>query len=549
MVLIRVLKQTTQRRGPLRAAVMLAGLAVSASLTPAEARPSDKWGAHIDLEGKLGSKRTLGEGSLFLPLAQSARTLFFGDIRMRFDDAESHEANVGLGIRHMLDSGWNIGGYSYFDRRQTGYDNTFNQITLGAEALGHDVDLRVNGYWAIGERKRVVDSLNMAEISGTSVMVRGGEERAMSGFDAEVGWRAPVFDAEAAQQLRFYAGGYRFTGDGVDDVSGPRVRVDYTMNELPFLWEGSRLSFGAEWQHDDPRGSQAFAGIRLRIPLQQEAAPSRLTAQERRMTDPLIRDIDVVTQAGAFGAPEAATRTASGQTLTVLNSATTNGAALPGLVAAAGANSTVILSGTFTTNLTTTLQTGQTLTGGEGLQVMTASGRTATLRGGGATINGSPGAADGTINMGNDSTLSGLTINDTDSTNVNSLAVRADGVSNARIIGNTITATGGNSTTRAVIITGGSNDILVKGNTLTAESSGTVASTIFVSASSATIVDNRLTQIHAGINSMNGHTRLQNATINSGSTGNTVVSSTGGCSRFGANMGTVSYTNAADCGP
>ncbi|HTH15619.1 MAG TPA: inverse autotransporter beta domain-containing protein, partial [Magnetospirillum sp.] len=301
----------------------------------------DKWGAHVDLEGKAGTKRNLGEADVFLPLAQNADSVLFADIRTRMDDEQSREGNFGLGLRHMLDSGWNLGGYGFFDRRRSEYHNYFNQVTFGAEALSPDWDVRANGYIPVGRRSHDEDSLNTAEISGSTVIFRGGEERSLGGFDAEIGWRVPVFAADAGQNLRVYAGGYRFADDGVPTVAGPRARAEMVFDEVPGLWDGSRLALGAEWQHDSPRGSQGFLSARLRIPLQAESfSTSRLTPMERRMADPIVRDVDIVAQAGTFGAAETATAS-NGNTLTVVSSATTTGANLQNALNAAGVNSTV----------------------------------------------------------------------------------------------------------------------------------------------------------------------------------------------------------------
>ncbi|HVV88708.1 MAG TPA: hypothetical protein VHE35_36940, partial [Kofleriaceae bacterium] len=67
----------------------------------------------------------------------------------------------------------------YYDRRRTDYDNYFNQTTFGGELLGRDWEFRGNVYLPFGERVKNVDSLNTAEISGTSVIFHGGEERAL----------------------------------------------------------------------------------------------------------------------------------------------------------------------------------------------------------------------------------------------------------------------------------------------------------------------------------------------------------------------------------
>src|SRR4051812_25602060 len=120
----------------------------------AQVPSSMKWSPYIDFEVRPGSKRDIGEANVFVPLAQTDRTLFFGDLRGRFDGGGSREGNLGFGVRHMLSNGWNIGGYGYFDRRRTETGNFFNQTTLGAEALGRDWDFRSNFYLPDGNRVR-----------------------------------------------------------------------------------------------------------------------------------------------------------------------------------------------------------------------------------------------------------------------------------------------------------------------------------------------------------------------------------------------------------
>lgn len=543
----------------------LCGLAAIAFGAMADDGP--KWGPHIDLEAKPGSKRSLGEADLFLPVSQDDRTLVFANLRGRFDDNSSREGNLGLGVRQMRDGGWNLGAYGYFDRRRSTTGNYFNQGTLGVEALGRNWDFRANGYLPVGTRVRTLGTtggVSTAALSGAAIQVTTSaistqEERALKGFDAEVGWRAPVFDSEAARQLRLYLGGYRFSDD-VMTVEGPRVRAEMTMDDLNWFGKGTSLFLGLEAQNDGTRGHQNFLSLRLRIPLGKESARSRpLNAQERRMAAPVMRDVDVVTQDRSFVSTpalvETATQTAGGQTLTVLNSATTSGAALPGAVTAAGGNSTVILSGSFTTNSNATgvvtLQAGQTLMGAGTLTVTTPSGRTATLATPGATITGNVGGSNYTVVMANNSTLTGLTINNTDNTGNNAQAVKVNGVSGAWIINNTINATqtgGGGATAHGVDVVGGSSNITVSGNTITASLAGAgvgMALGIQVNGSSAVVTGNTVSA-SGGFN--NYHTVLSTANVLAGSNGNTVIA--GSCLIGVAGTGTtVSYTNAPACGP
>jgi len=524
----------------------LCGLVLSCSAAAQDA----KWGPHIDFEAKPGSKRNLGEADLFLPLAQDSRTLLFANLRTRFDNRDGYEGNLGLGVRRMLENGWNLGAYAYADRRRTQLRNTFDQATFGVEALGRDFELRANGYLPFGSRARELAPVSNASISGASVQVSTDfrEERALKGYDAEVGWRTPLFDSEATRQLRVYLGGYRFADAGIS-VHGPRLRAEFAVQELP--WFGGRASVfvGAETQRDSARGTQNFAYVRLRIPLEKDSARMpRLNAQERRMTAPVVRDVDIVTQSRTRATiSETATVTAGGQAITILSSGTTTGAALPGAVAAAGANSTVILTGSYTTTASTVLQAGQTLMGAGPLAVRTPSGFVATLNAPGATIHGNdvPGSL-GTITMANNSTLRGMTINDTGTGAGNSLGLLTDGVSGAVVVGNTITANGAPADAVHGISFLNSSNITVSGNTITANGGGNALAlqyfntsgiisnnTLSASGSSGT---NRAVLLVGG----GGATALQ-----AGSTGNNRVAGT--CSTSGTVTGAVGFTNGTTC--
>ncbi|MCR6632137.1 MAG: inverse autotransporter beta domain-containing protein [Magnetospirillum sp.] len=526
-----------------------------------------KWGPHVDLEGKAGTDRNLGEADLFLPVVQDRDTLLFASLRTRLDDEGSREGNFGLGLRQMLDSGWNLGTYGYFDRRRTDAGSLFNQATLGVEALGQDWDLRANGYIGLGSGRRRLDSAtsggdataalagNTVQVTVSDTLTTTWEERALSGFDAEIGWRVPVFAADSGAALRVYGGGYRFSADGVPDVAGPRGRLDLTFDEVPHLWEGSRLSLGAEVQHDDPRGGQGFLSARLRIPLQVFGQPSSaLTAQERRMADPIVRDVDIVssgvrptTTVTAVGYSETAT-TAGGGAITVLDGAST--ANLPAAVAAAGVGSTVILSGTFNTTDTVALQSSQTVMGQGDLRVRSPSGRTATLTASaGATIAATltPVAAQAAVAMANGSTLRGITVTANNTgVNVNSnvYGIEVNGVSGAVIAGNTVTATSPVSSAIAIRLFK-ATDITVDGNAVTAINTNSGGGTAIAVqmvwaggvAATATVSGNTLSA-----SAFNGYALyIDDSTPLPGSAGNVVLA--GGCAGSGSG-GPIDYVDA-----
>ncbi|KZB60308.1 inverse autotransporter beta domain-containing protein [Thalassospira sp. MCCC 1A02491] len=523
----------------------------------------DKWQPHIDLEGKPGTKRSLGETDLFLPLWQDDDTLLFGSFRARMDDNDSREGNFGLALREMLDSGWNIGGYGYFDHRKSPYGNSFNQATLGLEALSFDWDLRANTYLPFGRTEQYADEVATADFTGASLVYRAGIERAMKGFDAEIGWRVPIFEDDANQQLRIYGGGYRFTDDIAKTVQGPRGRFDLTFDETPFLWAGSRLSIGAEIQHDDPRGTQSFALFRLRIPLQNFGEKSnrnrpKLNAMERRMTDPIIRDVDIVAQAGAFGAPETITKTGDGNDVVLASSDTTIGSNLDNVVSGAANNATIILSGTFTgANSVIDLKDGQTLMGKGLLQIQTPSGRTVTIETPGASITTdvAPATLNGrntAISMGNNSRLVGVTINMTTNAGLDPVAVQVDGATNVEITGNTFNITANNQEAVGIWVNGGSSNVKIRNNAISAKvTSGTAATFGLLlgdsgagNSSSTTFSDNSVTVTNGSSNNLVGY--------GAGSTNNTVSGSnntgnTNQCSGASSDGSTISFTNGTSC--
>lgn len=538
---------------------ILWSLALLPCVATAQDDDSPKWTHHIDLEAKPGSTRSLGEADLFLPLAQNDRTLIFANLRGRFDDNSSREGNLGIGWRQMQESGWNFGLYGYFDRRRSDSGNYYNQATLGAEALGRNWDFRANGYLPVGTRVRTLGSTGgttTAAISGTEIQVTTSaiwtrEERSLKGFDAEVGWRTPLFDYEARRQLRLFVGGYHFSDAGVT-VEGPRIRAELAMEELPWFNKESRLFLGAEAQHDNARGDQSFLSIRLRIPLGKTSMrPSPLNAQERRMTAPVMRDVDIVTQdRSVLSTPavvETATQTTDGQTITVLDSATTSD--LNAALATAGADSTVLLSGTFNlaNNTTISLASGQTVMGTGSIAVRSPSGRTATLtRSSGATLTVTSTANGGIVEMANDSTLTGVALNQYGSGAAVPYGVYANSKTGVTVSNNTIYVWHNQGHAYGVYLD--STSATISGNSITTRmdnNGGAFARGIrLANSSSAQIVNNTISAVSTTNNAQSPiYITAGTNTYLSGSTGNTFLSS-GGCEvNSGSDTGTLYYTD------
>ncbi|MDA7948982.1 MAG: right-handed parallel beta-helix repeat-containing protein [Hyphomicrobiaceae bacterium] len=272
---------------------------------------SGKFTGWWELGGFYGTDDTSrGEAVLFTPLMQSATTLFFLDARGKLFEDDVQEANIALGYRQMMASGWNLGLWGGWDVRNTEAGNSFHQVSFGVEALSERYDLRVNGYVPVTDPK-VSPSLAEVVLQGNNIFLIGGEEVPLHGVDGEMGillfgrgGDGGLKDgARSAKrhELRAYAGGFWFDADdALEEVAGPKGRLEYRINDVIASLPGSRLTIESELSHDDVRDTRFEIGARLRIPFGSRGsdAASRtaaLNAQELRMIEGLERDTDIVT--------------------------------------------------------------------------------------------------------------------------------------------------------------------------------------------------------------------------------------------------------------
>ncbi|MCH2203998.1 MAG: inverse autotransporter beta domain-containing protein, partial [Fuerstiella sp.] len=264
---------------------------------------------------KGGTERVLGRGQRMVPLFQSPGELFFADLRTALDDQHSVEANFGLAQRAIADPYTIFGSYVFYDIRQTAYNNDFHQITVGMEYMTIPFEARVNGYIPLTGAKAAAGATAF-NLTGSSVLMRAGLERAYGGADFEYGWLVADY---GFSESRAFLGGYYFTADaaGFPDIGGPRARMEMRSFDLPALGPGSRLTAGAEYQWDQVRDHQFNAMVRFVIPLGGHAIHQSVNSDRlaRRMLDRIVRDDDIVTHGVAAGpeetavaVPDAATR-------------------------------------------------------------------------------------------------------------------------------------------------------------------------------------------------------------------------------------------------
>ncbi len=358
-----------------------------------------KWQPTFELESKASSSgRKIVTPKFLIPVAQSDRSLLFADIRSRFDNQQSQEYNLGLGYRRIVGN-WIVGGYGFFDYLDSTYNNKFRQGTVGLEALSENFDFRTNFYLP-ESKKQAAGSAGTGTliITGNEIGFMGGLERALPGFDGEIGYKLPIADTD----IRVYAGGYHFRASGFDNITGPRGRIEMMMNAdyLRYMPPGMEITLGAEIQHDQVRDTQVMGLLEIRIPFGYNSkTASRLTPLERRMTKFIERDIDIVSTTAGAGSLEHVLIDGHLIDGYYLIDGTT--ADVAGTIAGAGSNALIIADGSagnIDGGTALVMQNGQIMLGGG--TVVTVTGATSGVSVG-HTFSGSNGTFDGTGNVGN----------------------------------------------------------------------------------------------------------------------------------------------------
>ncbi|AHB50114.1 hypothetical protein W911_08335 [Hyphomicrobium nitrativorans NL23] len=378
-----------KRVGRAAAAVVAATL----TLTPAAAQDlSDpKWTPWLELGGFYGSNDTSrGEAVLWVPLAQSHNSVLFGEARGKLFEDDMREGNFAFGYRQMQANGWNVGFWGGYDIRESQFGNAFHQLAGGIEALSDRWDVRANAYLPLNDSETLssftsLASFHAVEINGpniglvttTTVTNTVIDELALRGFDAEIGakiFSTPLDLSGPSHELRLYAGAFHFDhADLPNSVTGPRVRAEWRMDDIIDQWAGSRLTLEAEYSHDQLRDDRVEVGARLRLPFGDSGtrvASRSLTAQERRMSEGLERDTDIVTNTATTQTTTAGTATEAVEDaktgVRFDRVATVDGTGdLTTTSSAAGGNSLIIADGSAGDIVgAQTLQGDQTLQGG-----------------------------------------------------------------------------------------------------------------------------------------------------------------------------------------
>lgn len=390
-------------------AVIAAPMAMPGFASAQQALP-----APASMEATIGTENDspLGALDLFVPLLGSGDNLWFADFRARFGGEQKvSQGSIGTGYRVRYDDVWTLGANAYFDYLRSDHDNDFGQVGFGFEALSRNIELRANAYLPVGSVDAAVAAANAALIEADRLVFRAGEETAMRGFDAEIGYRLPVFAPDDLTQLKAFAGGYWYDGEDVEDVPGVSARLELSRAGLPALGNGSRFTLIAGVSYDRERDVQGTLLARLRVPLGASGGQAPYDPLYRRVE----RNDEIRTHVGATGKAETAiyveTGHAAGKVVRIGSG--DDAGEINDALEDAGNGALVLAGGAISTDGAVELGTGQFLLGGgAAVEVRGASsGGTAVFRSTApaATLTGTNSAADVVV-LGDRSAVAGLAI-------------------------------------------------------------------------------------------------------------------------------------------
>ena len=262
---------------------------------------------------RAGDGRTLGyiDYLLPLPLIDSPDGLIFVNTKQVFGGDGDSETNAGVGYRQIFDGeifgeeGFILGGNFFYDRRHTLHNNDFDQLGFGVELFTLYYDFRTNFYFPLDDEESIGLSEETFLFGPTSVLKTTTEsfEEPLEGFDYEAGVVVPWISDHI--ETKVFAGGYHYDSDiGGEDIDGFRGRIeirptpfatlllemkdDDTIDTDYFIGGYLNLPFdiGKLFQRGNP-----FDGWKERVRLGQGVRPLR-----DRLTEPVVRDIDIVSQ-------------------------------------------------------------------------------------------------------------------------------------------------------------------------------------------------------------------------------------------------------------
>jgi len=240
----------------------------------------------------------LGSLDAFLPFVGFDRTLAFLDLRFTKFEGSAIEGNFGIGFRHLSPREklmWGV--YGFYDRKKSPYSNFFSQISFGAEIKTKNIWGDINVYIPVGSNAKRAPNFDQTRLEPSSqqffqnLFFVKGEEKALPGIDAEVGFLIP-----RTNEFRIFGGFYYFNTNDAPTIAGPFVRATYRldseMNNSFRVFD--YITFEAGARYDSERKFDAYLGFRLTVPLGGKSVRHE-KGLRKYFNDYIRRDVNVIT--------------------------------------------------------------------------------------------------------------------------------------------------------------------------------------------------------------------------------------------------------------
>ncbi|NQY42012.1 MAG: inverse autotransporter beta domain-containing protein [Legionellales bacterium] len=247
-----------------------------------QAEESNRYSLNIDYTFKVGNRRDISRLGILVPVQEYNSGLLFSNIFGLRDTRDSSEINLGFGYRELFKKSI-IGGVVFYDKRKSNTGNIFSQLTFSLEYFRRYLEFRLNGYAPIGKISKPSESSRTYTPKSYLKTTRKGfvTEKALWGYDVELGGNLP-----SLERLTGFVAYYHFNDNDIKAIHGVRYRCGFKLNEY--------LSLEGEIAHDRLRNINYLAGVRIHLTIGGKSN-NQLSSLERKMTQMVIRDIDIIT--------------------------------------------------------------------------------------------------------------------------------------------------------------------------------------------------------------------------------------------------------------
>ncbi len=223
------------------------------------------------------------------------------------DDVSRHTLNIGGAYRYLtVDEQYLLGANMFFDHQ---WPYNHSRISIGVDAKAKDLSLAANYYRPLSDYR---DSRTAA--NGDKY-----EERALEGYDVEVGYTTPFLPA-----LSIFGKGYQYFRETDDDIRGMELSAEYKVRDN-FLLKGAiveenggRDGVELALQYSvplydpeepnlvladiEPSAGKEFASMRSKI-FEKVRRENRIRVEERLKVDPNAANITAQFNGMSIGLP------------------------------------------------------------------------------------------------------------------------------------------------------------------------------------------------------------------------------------------------------